>query len=253
MRVNRGLYSLFCLVSLYSVRGAQAFPDVTIPLEGSTLTPHVVRTMTRVIQSYMELDSNIVSHLADISFVDGLNQSFRTVRSSFNQVRFSPWTAILRSSRNVIQTRLRESFDQMVSRQEQSPTLRQATSQPGFSVPDHVVRSPIGPRRVNHSVLSLAAVTDSLEPVSSTLPSTSASHRVEVSSAVEGSQSASVASESVVSEPVRPHVRRLPAAPVPSESSLSLFSRVAFKTVRGRSRQARHLVYRSLDSDTDPS
>ena len=53
----------------------------------------------------MEVDPDVVSHFAEVSFVDGLSQSFRTVRHSFSQVRFSPWTVILR-----------ESFDKMVSR-----------------------------------------------------------------------------------------------------------------------------------------
>ena len=37
LQVNRGLHSVFCLVSLYSTRRPQTFPDVTIPLEGSSL------------------------------------------------------------------------------------------------------------------------------------------------------------------------------------------------------------------------
>ena len=251
LRVNRGLHSLFCLVSLYSSRGVQTFPDVTVPLEGSTLTPHVIRTMARVVQSFLEVDPDVTNHFADVSFVDGLSQSFRSVRPSFSQVRFSPWTAIHRSSRSLIQTRLRESFDRMVSRQDQTPTLRLVTSQPGFSVPDHVVRSPVGPRRVSQSSLTLAVVSDPSEPASSSLPPHDAPQLDGSSSVADAGQSASVASESVVSEPVRPHVHRLPAAPLSTDTS-SLFSRVARKTVRGGSRQSRRLIYRSLDRDETP-
>ena len=255
LRVNRGLHSVFCLISLYSTRRPETFPDVTIPLEGSSLTPHTIRTMVRVVQSYVQMDPDVTGHFADVSYLNGLNQTFRTVRSSFTQVRFSPWTAVLRSSRGVIQSRLREHFDQLVSRQEQSPSFRLASSRPGFSVPAHVVQSPVGPRRLAPvpSTLSLAAVSGSAEPSVSSAPDVAVSSLTEASDAVDGGQSNSITSTSVVSEPVRPHVSRLPAAPETESSQSSSFSRVAYKTVRGRARQSRRLVFRSLDRDNDPS
>ena len=250
LHVNRGLHSLFCLVSLYSIRGEQTFPDVEISLPGSSLSPHTIRTMVRVIQSYLMMDPDVVSRFADADFLNGLSQTFRTVRASFSQVRFSPWTAILRSSQGVIRDRLRTAFDQMVARQEQSPSLRRVTSRANFSVPDFIVRSPGGQRRTE-SVVSAppsAAVSDSVPPESSTLASTISSSAVGPSVEMEGDRSASVVDTSVVSGPVRPHVRRLPAAGSSSDSRTSLFSRVAYKTARGRGRR---LIYRCINSDNE--
>ena len=149
----------------------------------------------------------------------------------------------------MIRDRLREAFDTMVARQEQSPSLRQATQRPGFSVPGHIARSPSGFRRVGvaGSTQPSAVVSSSVGASSSVLPSVAGS--ITASSLVaEGDQSESVADVSVVSEPVRPHVRRLPADHQNSVSQPSLFSRVAYKTARGRSRR---LIYRRLDTDDE--
>ena len=138
----------------------------------------------------------------------------------------------------------------MVARQDQSPSFRRVTRRANFSVPDHIVRSPGGQRRAV-SVASAppsAVVSESAPPESSTLPSTTSLSAVEPSLEVEGDRSASVASTSVVSEPVRPHVRRLPAARTASNSQTSLFSRVAYKTARGRGRR---LIYRCIESEDE--
>ena len=250
LHVNRDLHSLFCLVSLYSIRGEQTFPEVEISLPGSSLSPHTIRTMARVVQSYLMMDPDVASHLASTDFLNGLSQTFRTVRSSFSQVRFSPWTAILRSSQGLIRDRLRGAFDQMVARQEQSPSFRRVTRQANFSVPDHIVRSPGGQRRAVSiaSVPPSAIVSESAPPESSTLPSTTSSSAVGPSLEAEGDRSASVAGTSVVSEPVRPHTRRLPAARAATSSQISLFSRVAYKTARGRGRR---LIYRCIESEDE--
>ena len=74
--VNRNLHSLFCLVSLYSIRGPQTFPSAEISLPGSSLSSHTIRSMVRVIQSYMFMDPDITNHLADPEFLSGLLQTF---------------------------------------------------------------------------------------------------------------------------------------------------------------------------------
>ena len=138
----------------------------------------------------------------------------------------------------------------MVARQEQSPSFRRVTRQANFSVPDHIVRSPGGQRRAVSiaSVPPSAIVSESAPPESSTLPSTTSSSAVGPSLEAEGDRSASVADTSVVSEPVRPHTRRLPAARAATGSQISLFSRVAYKTARGRGRR---LIYRCIESEDE--
>ena len=76
LHVNRGLHTLFCLVSLYSIRGPQTFPSAEISLPGSSLSPHVIRPMVRVIQSYMIMDPDVAIHFADAEFLSGLTQTF---------------------------------------------------------------------------------------------------------------------------------------------------------------------------------